>query len=73
MLGPERVKLRDAVGLLRKHAPTWPPYQRLTAVRLAADLKAEGVRTVNSSGTPYLDPADLRRVIAERSTEDLDE
>ena len=31
------------------------------------------MRVVNSSGTPLLDPADLRRVIAERSTEDLDE
>ena len=50
VLGDERVKLRDAVGLLRKHAPTWPPYQKLTAVRLGADLKAEGVKTVNTSG-----------------------
>ena len=66
VLGPERVKLRDAVGLLRKHAPTWPPYQKLTAVRLGADLKAEGVKTVNTSGTPYLDPAELHRVLAER-------
>ena len=70
VLGDERVKLRDAVGLLRKHAPAWPPYQRMTATQLRADLAAEGVRTVNSSGTPYLDPADLRRAIAERAASD---
>ena len=61
VLGEDRIKLRDAVGLLRKHAPTWPPYQRMTAVKLGADLKAEGVRTVNTSGTQCLDPADLHQ------------
>ena len=73
VLGDERVKLRDAVGLLRGLAPTWGPYRTMTAKQLAADLAAEGVRTVNSSGTPYLDPADLRRAIARLSTRDLDE
>ena len=66
MLGDERVKLRDAVGLLRGHAPAWAPYQRMTAVKLRGDLEAGGVRTVNTSGTQYLDPAELRRVLAER-------
>jgi DNA segregation ATPase FtsK/SpoIIIE, S-DNA-T family len=66
VLGDDRVKVRDAVGLLRRAAPAWAPYKRLTAKQLAADLAAEGVRTVNSSGTPWLDPYDLRRVLAER-------
>jgi DNA segregation ATPase FtsK/SpoIIIE, S-DNA-T family len=73
VLGAERVKLRDVVGLLRKLAPAWGPYQRMTAKQLAAELRDLGVRTVNLSGTPYLDPLDLRSVVAERSTEDLDE
>ena len=64
--GDDRVKLRDAVGLLRKLAPTWTPYRSMTAKQLGADLAAEGVRTVNSSGTPWLDPADLRRALADR-------
>ena len=64
--GDDRVKLRDAVGLLRKLAPAWSRYQRMTAKQLAADLAAEGVRTVNSSGTPWLDPAELHRVLAGR-------
>jgi len=73
VLGAERVKLRDVVGLLRGLAPAWARYQQLTAAQLARDLAAEGVRVVNSSGTPLLDPADLRRALAARATADLDE
>jgi hypothetical protein len=62
VLGDSRVKLRDAIGLLRNLAPGWEPYQKLTGVRLRDELKLKGVRTINSSGTPYLDPADLRWV-----------
>ncbi|MGB6583262.1 MAG: hypothetical protein WBF34_35630 [Streptosporangiaceae bacterium] len=67
VLGDDRVKLRDVMGLLRKLAPIWSRYQRMTAAQLRKDLTAEGVRTVNSSGTPYLDPADVRRVQADRA------
>jgi len=35
----------------------------MTAKRLGEQLADRGVRTVNSSGTPYLDPAALRRVL----------
>jgi S-DNA-T family DNA segregation ATPase FtsK/SpoIIIE len=73
VLDTERIKLRDVVGLLRALAPAWPPYQKLTAAQLRKQLADSGVRVVNSSGTPWLDPAEVRRVIAERSTEDLDE
>jgi S-DNA-T family DNA segregation ATPase FtsK/SpoIIIE len=73
VIGPERMKLRDLVGLLRKLAPAWTPYTKLTAAQLRKGLELEGVRVVNSSNTPWLDPADLRRAIAERSTADLDE
>jgi S-DNA-T family DNA segregation ATPase FtsK/SpoIIIE len=72
VLGDDRVKLRDLIGLLRRLAPAWGAYQRLTAKQLAADLRDLGVRIVNTSGTPYLDPLDLRSVIAEGSTFDLD-
>ena len=73
VLGPGRVKLRDAAGMLRALAPGWGPYRDLTAKQLGRDLADRGVRTVNSSGTPYLDPADLRAAIAQLSTRDLDE
>jgi len=68
--GDDRVKLRDAVGLLRGLAPTWSAYRNMTATQLRADLAAEGVRTVNTSGTPWLDPADLRRALAGREIGD---
>jgi DNA segregation ATPase FtsK/SpoIIIE, S-DNA-T family len=67
VLGHDRAKLRDVVGLLRTLAPSWARYQKMTAMQLAADLAAEGVRTVNSSGTPYLDPAEVRRALADRA------
>lgn len=66
IIGAERAKLRDLAGMLRTLAPTWGRYRSLTAKQLGEDLADEGVRVVNSSGTPYLDPADLRRAIAER-------
>jgi S-DNA-T family DNA segregation ATPase FtsK/SpoIIIE len=73
VLDTERVKLRDVTGLLRGLAPAWSPYAKLTAAQLRKLLAGEGVRVVNSSGTPWLDPADVRRAVADRSTEDLDE
>ena len=63
---PERILVRDAVGLLRELAPSWGPYRAMTATSLRGDLLAAGVRTVNASGTHYLDPADLREVISKR-------
>jgi S-DNA-T family DNA segregation ATPase FtsK/SpoIIIE len=70
VLGDDRAKLRDVTGLLRGLAPTWSAYRNMTATQLRADLAAEGVRTVNSSGTPYLDPADLHRALAGREIGD---
>jgi len=70
VLNHERIKLRDAAGLLRTAAPSWAPYQRMTATQLRDALNAEGVKTVNSSGTPYLDPADLRAVLDRRAGSD---
>jgi S-DNA-T family DNA segregation ATPase FtsK/SpoIIIE len=64
--GAERVKLRDAVGLLRKVDGMYPPYRRMTAQQLRDDLAAKGVKTVNTSGTLYLDPEQLRLVRAGR-------
>jgi DNA segregation ATPase FtsK/SpoIIIE, S-DNA-T family len=63
VLGDDRVKVRDVIGLLRQLDPSWLPYRNMTAKKLGAGLKAAGVRTVNLSGTMWLDPDDLRRVI----------
>jgi len=66
VVGEERVKLRDAVGLLRRLAPAWVPYERLTAAQLRKVLADEGVRVVTTGNVPQLDPADLRRALADR-------
>ena len=74
VLGDDRVKLRDLVGLLRGLAPAWGAYQRMTAKQLAHGICATwACGRSTRAARPYLDPLDLRRVIAERSTEDLDE
>ena len=73
VLGDERVKLRDVVGLLRGLAPAWTPYQKLTAALLRKQLAGLDVRVVTTANIPRLDPADLQQAIAERSTADLDE
>ena len=45
----------------------------MTAAQLRKELAALDVRVVTTANVPRLDPADLRRAIAERSTADLDE
>lgn len=73
VLDAERVKLADLPALLRDLAPLWLPYRSLTGVQLRKMLADEGVRVVTKANIPRLDPLDLRRAIAERSTEDLDD
>ena len=64
VLGADRVKLRDATGLLRGLAASW--YRDMTATQLREHLADEQVRTVNHHGTHYVDPAEVRRVKADR-------
>ena len=72
-LGAERVKLADVPALLRDLAPHWTPYHALNGTALRGLLDAEGVPTTNTGNIRRLDPLDLRRVIAERATADLDD
>jgi S-DNA-T family DNA segregation ATPase FtsK/SpoIIIE len=72
VLGHERARLRDVAGLLRGLAPAWGAYQKMTAAQLRKELAAAGVRVVTPGNVPQLDPADLRRAIAERSAADPD-
>ncbi len=64
--GDGRVKLRDAIGLLRGHAPAELRYKKLTAAQLREELEDEGVKTVNTSGTIWLETRSLREVLATR-------
>lgn len=62
VIGEQRVKLRDLASLLRDLAPGCPEYQKLNGVRLGKSLRGRSVRTINTSGVHYLDPADFRKV-----------
>ncbi|MCP9947315.1 hypothetical protein LUX33_01740 [Actinomadura madurae] len=73
VLGADRIRLADVPALLRDLAPDWRPYQALTGTQLRAQLNALGVRVTNTGNVLRLDPLDLRKVIADRSTADLDD
>ncbi len=66
VLGSDRVRLADLPALLRDLAPTWGPYRTLTGVQLRDQLDSAGVKTGRTGNVWRLDPADVRRVLAER-------
>ena len=66
VLGDERVRLADVPALLRDLAPGWAAYRQLTATGLRDLLDAQGVRVTNTGNVLRLDPAALRRVLADR-------
>jgi S-DNA-T family DNA segregation ATPase FtsK/SpoIIIE len=70
VLGAERVRLADVPALLRDLAPDWAAYRPLTGKELRDLLSKEGVRTVKTGNVAYLDPQEVRRAVAERSTAD---
>jgi S-DNA-T family DNA segregation ATPase FtsK/SpoIIIE len=63
------VRLSHLPALLQHHAPDWTAYQSLTGRQLAELLDTEGVRITNTGNVPRLDPADLRRVLADRDSD----
>jgi S-DNA-T family DNA segregation ATPase FtsK/SpoIIIE len=64
--GGDRVALADLAPRLKRLAPSWLPYRGMNSTGLRQLLEREGVRMTNPKNVPTLDPADLRRVIAER-------
>lgn len=66
VVGDGRVNLADVPVLLKREAPTWEPYQSLTGVQLRKLLEADGVRVLTTGGYLWLEPADLRSVLASR-------
>jgi len=66
VLDDDRVRLADVPALLRDLAPAWVPYRALTGTQLRDLLDDEGVRTGRTGNVWRLDPADVRRVLAQR-------
>ncbi|MEU6039758.1 hypothetical protein ABZ801_30590 [Actinomadura sp. NPDC047616] len=73
VLGAERVRLADVPSLLRDLAPAWGPYRKLNGKQLGERLEELGVRVPRPGNVPQVDPAEVRRAIAQRSTADLDD
>lgn len=55
----ERVRLTDLVSRLRELAPSWRPYEGLTATMLRALLEEREVRVTNTGNVLRLDASDL--------------
>ena len=73
VLGREPVPAADLPALLARHAPGWPPYQRLTGKALRQRLAADYGIKVPSTGNRYpVDPVTIREALAKRATTDLD-
>lgn len=67
VLGAEPVPSADVPALLKRHAPTWTPYQNLTGKALRELLDTEHGIRVPSTGNRYpLDPATVRDAIVRR-------
>lgn len=73
VLGSDRIRLADVPALLRELAPDWGPYQTLTGSQLRKRLEPYGIRITNTGNVLRLDPLDVRRALADRSTADLDD
>lgn len=67
VLGTEATRIADVPHMLRRLAPTWTPYTKLTG-RALVDLLAErGIKVPSTGNTWPLDPAAVRRALTERA------
>lgn len=68
-----RVKLTDVVAGLRRVAPGWEPYKRMSGTDLKPHLKGFAIRVYTTGNVLSVDPADVRTAVSRASTADLDE
>lgn len=73
VLGGERVPAADVPARLRDLAPAWAPYRTLNGKALVAQLGRLGVKVPSTNNRYPVDPGEVRRVLAERATADLDD
>jgi S-DNA-T family DNA segregation ATPase FtsK/SpoIIIE len=63
----ESLSAADVARMLKGHAPTWRPYQKLTGKALAVQLMQEhGIKVPSTANTWPLNPAMIRKALAER-------
>lgn len=73
VLGADAVPAADVPALLKRHAPTWSAYQRLTGKQLREQLADLGVKVASTGNRWPVDPVTVREVLAKRATADLDD
>jgi DNA segregation ATPase FtsK/SpoIIIE, S-DNA-T family len=69
VLGTEVTPIADVPRMLRQLAPAWPPYTKLTGTALVKQLAGHGIKVPSTGNKWPLDPAAVRRVLAERAEE----
>lgn len=73
VLSEESIRAADLPALLSQLAPDWVPYRRMTGKSLRVELAKRGVKVPSTGNVWPVDPVAVRRVLAARSTEDLDD
>lgn len=73
VLGDDVVPVADLPALLSRLAPEWVPYRRMTGKSLRVELAKRGVKVPSTGNRWPVDPVAVRRALAARSTEDLDD
>lgn len=73
VLDNEPVRAADVPALLSKLAPDWAPYRRMTGKSLRIELAKRGVKVASTGNVWPVDPVAVRRALATRATEDLDD
>lgn len=58
----DRIKLTDVVSLLRKVAPDWEPYRKLSAKDVRPLIQAEGIHVITTGNVPSIEPGQVRTV-----------
>lgn len=70
VLGTEATPIADVPRMLRQLAPSWAPYTKLTGKALVDLLAEHGIKVPSTGNKWPLDPAAVRRALAERSEND---
>jgi DNA segregation ATPase FtsK/SpoIIIE, S-DNA-T family len=73
VLGAETVMAPDVPARLRELAPHWLPYQRMNGKSLVTALEDLGVFVARTHNRRPIDPAEVRKAMAQLSTADLDD
>lgn len=70
VLGTEATPIADVPRRLRELAPAWQPYVKLTGTALVKQLAEHGIKVPSTGNKWPIDPAAVRRALAERSEND---